>query len=160
MHKNRFVFIVVAGALTMAACQKESGQPAVKFPPATQYSSNFDTTRIARGAKVFEENCAQCHGPQAQGHPDWQTPGDGSFAAAPPLDGSGTEHTRTKSQLLNVIKHGARKNGVDIMPAWQGRLSNQDMEDAITWFQSLWPPEVYNEWHKISGAEPVREAKP
>jgi len=160
MKKNTAVFIVVTGALALTACSQESSQSIARSRSAAQFGSNFDPGRIARGAKIFEENCAQCHGPQAQGHPDWQTPSDGTFAAAPPLDGSGNEHKRTRSELLNVIRNGARKNGLEVMPAWQRRLSNQEMEDVVTWFQSLWPPEVYKEWHSANSANPSPEAKP
>ncbi len=160
MKKNTAIFIIVTGALAITACSREGSQSVARSRPAAQYSPNFDPGKIARGAKIFEENCAQCHGPQAQGHPDWQTPSDGSFTAAPPLDGSGNEHKRSKSELLNVIRNGVRKNGLEVMPAWQGRLSNQDLEDVVTWFQSLWPPEVYKEWNTVNSANPSREAKP
>jgi mono/diheme cytochrome c family protein len=159
MNKNTAIFIIVTAALAITAC-REGSQSVARSRPAAQYSPSFDPSKIARGAKIFDENCAQCHGPQAQGHPDWGTPGEGSFAAAPPLNGTGNEPKHTKSELLNVIRKGARKNGLEIMPAWQGRLSSQDMEDVMTWFQSLWPPEVYKEWHTVNTANPLREAKP
>jgi hypothetical protein len=35
------------------------------------------------------------------------------------------------------------------MPPWQGVLSEQDTEDVILWFQSLWSDEVYAAWWEI-----------
>ena len=32
------------------------------------------------------------------------------------------------------------------MPAWGGKLSDQDIDAVIAWFQSLWPDAVYGEW--------------
>lgn len=144
--------------ILLAGCTKEDGQTA-KAPavPSGARLQDFDPGKIARGAALFEQHCAQCHGPQAQGHPDWQTPSDGTFTAAPPLDGSGNEHKRSKQQLVAVIKNGARKNGVDVMPAWKGRLRDDDVEAVIQWFQSLWPPEVYVAWQQ---ANAVTTSKP
>jgi mono/diheme cytochrome c family protein len=41
------------------------------------------------------------------------------------------------------------------MPAFRGRLSERDVQDVITWFQSLWPPEVYDTWNKAQSAPPA-----
>src|SRR5258705_11499633 len=106
MKKNTCVFITISLVLAITACSQESSQSVARS--RSQYSPSFDPGKIARGAKVFDENCAQCHGPQGQGHPDWGTPGEGSFAAASPLNGSGNEHKRTKLELVNVIKSGVR----------------------------------------------------
>lgn len=113
----------------------------------------FAPSSIARGANLFEQHCALCHGPQAQGHPDWQTPSEGKFAAAPPLDGTGNDWKRSKSQMVAVIKNGVRRaNGDVIMPGWKDRLSEAEIEDIITWYQSLWPPEIYDKWYKAQSA--------
>lgn len=34
------------------------------------------------------------------------------------------------------------------MPAWKGKLTNQQIGDVIVWIKSLWPDEVYDIWHK------------
>jgi mono/diheme cytochrome c family protein len=41
------------------------------------------------------------------------------------------------------------------MPAWKGRLSDREIEDIITWYQALWPPEVYERWRKANVTESV-----
>lgn len=34
------------------------------------------------------------------------------------------------------------------MPSWDGKLTNQQIDDVIVWIKSLWPDEVYDIWHK------------
>jgi mono/diheme cytochrome c family protein len=139
-------WLVVATA-ALAACGKEPSVPSTAVTPA----SRFEAASIARGAVLYEEHCAQCHGPQAQGHPDWQMPSDGSFAAAPPLNGSGNDWKRSRAQLLAVIRDGVKRpDGVVVMPGWEQRLNARDIEDVVAWFQSLWSPQVYESWYKAN----------
>ena len=136
---------LAAAALT--ACSKDDSSSNAVIPAG----GRFDTASIARGADLYAQHCAQCHGPQAQGHPDWQAPSDGSFAAAPPLNGTGNDWKRSRQELIAVIKGGVtHKDGVPVMPALKTRLSERDIGDIIVWFQSLWPPQVYESWDKTN----------
>lgn len=132
----------------LAACSKED-KSAPSAPPAPAVR-HFEPASLARGAALFEQHCALCHGPQAQGHPDWQTPNNGSFAAAPPLDGTGTDWKRSRAELAAAIQNGIKRKSDNemVMPAWKGRLKDQEVEDVINWLQSLWPAEVYEAWSK------------
>lgn len=142
------VWPFVAVLLLLGACSKEEDKTVTPGPDIVV--RHFDPESIARGAKLFEDHCVLCHGPQAQGHPDWQTPSDGSFAAAPPLNGTGNDWKRSRAMLAATIQNGVRRksDNVDIMPAWKGRLSERDIEDMLNWMQSLWPADVYNAWSK------------
>ncbi len=142
----RTKWLVVATA-ALAACGKEPSAPSTAVTPA----SRFEAASIARGAALYEEHCAQCHGPRGQGHPDWQTPSDGSFAAAPPLNGSGNDWKRSRAQLIAVIRDGVKRpDGTAVMPGWKQRLNARDIEDIMAWFQSLWPSQVYESWYKAN----------
>lgn len=148
--KNVWPF--AAALLLLGACSKEGDQAAA--PVAGIALRQFDPASITRGARLFEEHCVLCHGPQAQGHPDWQTPSDGVFAAAPPLNGTGNDWKRSRIELVATIRNGVRRKSdkVDVMPAWKGRLSEQDIEDMLNWLQSLWPAEIYDAWTKAQAA--------
>ena len=154
MNKHSWPAMALA-ALAVTACSKEDPHKTASLPatspPAAVIASErqFDPARIARGAQLYGEHCSLCHGPRGQGHPDWQMPSDGSFAAAPPLDGTGNDWKLSRTQMVKTIKNGVqRKDGTEIMPRWQGRLNDQDVDDVVTWLQSLWAPEVYNKWLK------------
>lgn len=138
------VAFVIPIALGFAACDKHSPPvpPAALFavkPPVSMQALN-------RGARLYQEHCASCHGPEAQGHPDWQNP---KVVAAPPLNGTGNEWKRRKQDMIAVIKNGAKRGGIPVMPGWNGRLSDREIEDIIIWYQALWPADVYDRWLKV-----------
>jgi mono/diheme cytochrome c family protein len=39
--------------------------------------------------------------------------------------------------------------GVGDMPAWQGKLSDAEIDDVIVYIKSLWSPEVFRHWIEI-----------
>lgn len=107
-----------------------------------------DTERIARGAALFKQHCAECHGAGAQGADHWrQRNPDGTFPP-PPLNGSGHAWHHPWEDLKYTILHGTAALGGN-MPAWDGVLSERGAEDVILWFQSLWSDEVYAAWREI-----------
>jgi mono/diheme cytochrome c family protein len=144
---KRFV-VMTAAVLFVAACGKQ--EPDKAAAPASQAQRPFTTETLFSGVRLFHEHCAQCHGPEAQGHPDWQNP---AVAAAPPLNGTGNVWRRGKQDMIDVIKNGVKRNGEPVMPAWKGRLTDREIEDIINWYQALWPPEVFERWRKANAAE-------
>ncbi len=151
--KKAWILIIVV-ALPMAACKRENAQTVASQTLSTAASApspGFDPQSVARGEQLYQTDCAQCHGPQAQGHPDWRTPSNGEFTAAPPLNGTGNDWKRTREELIHTIKIGAQlPDGTPIMPAWKGRLSDAEINDIVAWFQSLWPPQVYEKWSRTN----------
>lgn len=141
----------------LVACSREESTPAVAPapvatppPPLVLPSERLvPVESMMRGARLYQEHCAQCHGPEAQGHPDWENT---QVVAAPPLNGTGKEWKLKKSELVKVIKSGSNKDGMPVMPAWNGRLSDEEIEDIIGWFQALWPADVYEIWRKANAA--------
>lgn len=133
--------LITAGvALLLAAC----GEPSV--PPTPVHS--FDKVRMARGAELFRQHCAVCHGADAGGAANWRVRNpDGTFPP-PPLNGSGHAWHHPWADLKNTIRHGTTALGGN-MPAWQAVLTEQQVEEVILWFQSLWSDEVYAAWREI-----------
>jgi len=133
---------------TLAGCDKKPADPATTGLQAPLGSDRpLSLESVTRGARLYQENCAQCHGPEAQGHPDWQ---NHDIVAAPPLDGTGNEWKRKKSEFITIVKDGIRRNGEPAMPGWGDRLSDQEIEDIVAWFQALWPLDVYERWLKVN----------
>jgi mono/diheme cytochrome c family protein len=138
--------IAVGCVLGLVACSRQDASP-----PATQTSSLEPGAALAsleRGARLFQENCALCHGPEGQGHPDWQTPG---VVAAPPLNGTGNEWKRSRAEMIAIVQTGAKRNGVAVMPGWKDRLTDAEIADIVSWFQALWSPEAYAKWQRAQG---------
>jgi len=151
---TRFLVCLFVGtaATALIACSREEpapgpGAPATATPVLPALAPVPSIEALNRGARLFQEHCAQCHGPEAQGHPDWQTPG---VVAAPPLNGTGNDWKRSRAQLVTVIANGSKRNGEPVMPGWKGRLSDAEVNDVIAWFQALWPQEVYARWQRAN----------
>jgi len=142
------VWLLSIVAVLILGCKRESAPVTPPTPPSMTLEQPPGLTALNRGARLFEAHCAQCHGPEAQGHPDWQN--RDIIAAAPPLNGTGNDWKRSRAQLVAVIKNGATRQGTPVMPAWNGRLSEQEIDDIISWFQALWPPDVYATWRKTN----------
>ena len=153
----------ILGALALVACDRQEpstkvvkSEPqvtAVPTAPAPAPGRDFSVESLTRGAALYREHCLQCHGPEGEGHPNWQTPSDGTFTAAPPLNGTGNDWKRPKRDMVAIIKNGVARNGIPAMPGYKERLNEQGIEAVITWFQVLWPPDVYDRWLKANVAE-------
>lgn len=163
----RKIIIIVVLVMLGAACSRDDdvastgatlqGEPGVT-PPSDELARKFSLEAMSRGAAVFQANCAQCHGPQAQGHPGWEEGVNSEFAMAPPLDGTSSLWQRNKQDIINTIKQGIKRGNTPVMPGWKGRLSEQEIEDTIAWFQALWPPEVYDRWQRANATSDSRSS--
>lgn len=163
MHKNVlmvgcWVGVAALGAI-LAGCEKKDPDSMSSLQAPLGSDRPLSLESVARGAHLYQEHCALCHGPEAQGHPDWENT---QVVAAPPLNGTGNEWKRKKSDLIAIIKNGAKRNNEPVMPGLAGRLSDQEIEDVVTWFQALWPIDVYDRWLKVNaGSAPEKiEKKP
>lgn len=147
--------IVLVAILSLSACSKQDGQVATGKSTAIQEVSvmrNQNAAQIQRGHRLFEQNCAACHGTNAQGAANWTRPDSDGKYPPPPLNGTGHAWHHPKRALISTIQHGTIRLGGN-MPAWQDKLSIQDSEDIITWFQSLWPNELYAAWARRDQAD-------
>jgi cytochrome c oxidase cbb3-type subunit 3 len=75
----------------------------------------------AAGKGVYETNCAACHGPDGVA----AIPNAPNFAKRERLE-------KPDGMLLMSIK-----NGLNIMPAWQGQLSADEMASALAYVRTL-----------------------
>lgn len=75
----------------------------------------------AAGKGVYETNCAACHGPDGVA----VIPGAPNFAKRERLE-------KPDGMLINSIR-----NGLNIMPAWQGQLSVDEMTSALLYIRML-----------------------
>ena len=106
----------------------------------------FNQSVVDYGAPIFQQNCAVCHGVNAEGTKEWRkTDANGNYPP-PPLDGSAHAWHHSIPQLARSIKEGGIKLG-GVMPAFGDKLSDQDVLAVIAYFQSKWPDEVYKVWH-------------
>lgn len=102
---------------------------------------------IAQGAALYERHCAECHGAQLQGQPDWQTPGDDGVYPAPPHDETGHTWHHGNVDLFDYTKLGGQevvarmglKNFNSGMPGFGDTLSDEQIWDILAYIRSTWP---------------------
>jgi mono/diheme cytochrome c family protein len=104
-----------------------------------------DAAQVTRGAPVYAEACASCHGAQLEGQGDWRTPNPDGTYPAPPHDADGHTWHHPDSLLFRYTKLGGREAMKDVpgvksaMPGFGDVLSNQDIWDVLAFIKSHWP---------------------
>ncbi len=83
-----------------------------------------DPTMIEPGKQLFADNCASCHGENAEGNRDMGAP---DLADAIWLKVSGEAEI---ARQIQVPRHG-------VMPAWSARLSNETLKQLAVYVHSL-----------------------
>lgn len=117
-----------------------------------------DLAKVMHGRKLFLQNCASCHGSQAEGAPQWSTPGADGKYPPPPLNGTAHTWHHATPVLKRTITEGTIGIGGK-MPPWGGKLSDEDMDAIIAWFQSLWPDEIYDTWARMDAEASNNQTK-
>jgi len=143
------IVLIAAVSLVLTACDAEDVTQLMNTGKKTNDLATLEVSpkQYDRGAILFNNNCAACHGEQAQGAVNWQKRNkDGKFPP-PPLNGTGhTWHHPTKI-LKYTINNGTGKIGGN-MPAFAGKLSDTEIDDILIFIQSKWPVQLYDTWYK------------
>lgn len=147
VRKSLYACALSAICFALAACERSAN-----VTPRVPQTEPVSSAALETGGRLYADNCAQCHGPIAQGHPDWQNAAAGGYVAAPPLDATGPLPQRSRAALVATIKAGVQRNGEPIMPAWQGRLSDADIDAILAWVLAQWPAAQYEVWRAANTA--------
>lgn len=143
--------IWVMGLLALvAACSDKPPGTAVAGSGATEtIMREVDFTQVSHGARLFANHCAECHGARGEGAVNWrQRDADGLFPP-PPLNGTGHAWHHPQQMLREVIRNGSPA-GQGRMQAWKEKLSDEEIEAVIAWFESQWPDDVYAAWYQMN----------
>lgn len=161
MSLSRNVWVVamtlvvsVAGHAVSRAQQpaRTGGYQLAQVNGGSQNDRQHDTAVLSAGKTLFQRNCAVCHGLNAEGVSNWkETNADGQYPP-PPLNGTAHTWHHTTSVLLRTIKEGTAELGGS-MPAWEGKLDNDEVLTIIQWITSLWPDEIYQTWIERGGKD-------
>ena len=108
---------------------------------------NFDPAQVKRGESVYAANCIGCHGPNGEATPEWRKPNADGKYPPPPLDSSAHAWHHSTAVLKKTILQGTPPE-IGSMPAWEGKLTGQQVDDVIVWIKSLWSNEIYDIWYK------------
>ena len=105
-----------------------------------------DVDLVVEGRKVYEANCANCHGYSLEGQPNWQRRGPDGILPAPPHDETGHTWHHPDAVLFATTKLGGQafmpqgmKSG---MPAYRDILSDREIEASLAYIKSRWPSKI------------------
>ncbi len=118
---------------------------------------------VSLGKKVYDQNCAVCHGAKLEGQPNWKQLGPDGRLPAPPHDESGHTWHHPDSYLIHVLKEGIIA-GVDKpigyqnnMPVFGNILSDQEIVASLSYIKSTWSPD-YQEWQENTN-KPIKKVE-
>lgn len=105
-----------------------------------------DARVLALGERVYQRECASCHGAQLEGQPDWQTRLPNGRLPAPPHDDSGHTWHHPDEQLIAITTLGmkpplAPEGYESDMPGFGGVLSEREIFAVLAFIASRWSPE-------------------
>ncbi|UJP04670.1 MAG: cytochrome c [Nitrosomonas sp.] len=108
---------------------------------------NLDLGQVKRGFTVYQANCTGCHGLNGEATPDWRKPNPDGKYPPPPLDSSAHAWHHSTEVLKKTILKGTPPE-IGSMPAWEGKLTEQEVDDVVVWIKSLWSDEIYDLWYR------------
>ena len=118
-----------------------------------------DAEQVARGKRVYEAQCASCHGAKLEGQANWRERLPTGRFPAPPHDPSGHTWHHSDALLFDIIKHGIERHAPpgyqSDMPAFGGRLTNDEIWAALAYIKSTWPEET-RKWQADVSREDAR----
>jgi mono/diheme cytochrome c family protein len=131
----------LALAVLLGACSEGSA------PGDDARADPRNPQKVALGAKVYAEQCAACHGANLEGQPDWRQRRANGRLPAPPHDESGHTWHHPDAVLFAITKRGlvppyAPPNYESDMPAFGGKLSDEEIWSVLAYIKSRWPAAI------------------
>ena len=113
---------------------------------ATTVSPVSAESDLRMGERLYQENCASCHGANLEGQPDWRSRLPNGRLPAPPHDASGHTWHRTDRILTDIVKRGTAAivgNGYESdMPGFGEVLTDEEITEIIDYIKSTWPDRI------------------
>lgn len=109
--------------------------------------SAHDPFALMEGQGIYKAECAACHGAKLEGQANWQTRRPDGKLPAPPHDATGHTWHHPRDQLAAIVKFGmvppnAPPGYVSDMPAYEGKLTDAQIDNVLAWIESQWPQEI------------------
>ncbi|MEJ5992673.1 cytochrome c [Ramlibacter sp. PS3R-8] len=126
-------------------------------PPAGSRLLPDDAPTVALGRKVYDAQCAACHGAQLQGQPNWRERDATGRLPAPPHDATGHTWHHPDEVLFRLTKLGVAraanlKDYVSAMPAYEGVLSDAEIVAVLSYIKSQWPADIRRKHDELNAS--------
>lgn len=122
------------------------------FPPGgdtARFSDDPDT--LAMGERLYRQNCATCHGGDAQGENPFSPGGGrkpGGGYIAPALNGSAHTWHHPPEALYRMVSEGSPVQDSP-MRGWEGRMSDEEINSVLSYVRSLWPEGIRRRYDRM-----------
>lgn len=141
MTKRGILLLAAVGAGLLAVAGY-----ALLFGPGTSGADAANPKMVNLGRAVYAEHCAECHGKNLEGEPDWRIPKADGTLPAPPHDDSGHTWHHGDELLFRYTKEGgaaiAPPDFKSAMPPFGGALSDEQIWAALAFIKSTWPAPI------------------
>ncbi len=142
---GRALTVVALAAAVATGCGEASEPTALSVPllpgsptsPDVSEPPPLHPDRVAAGEELYQAYCAQCHGLDLAGAPDWQVPNDDGSFKPPPQDGTGHTWHHADQLLLEIVSVGSNFPQ-SRMPAFGDQLSDDQIMAILDYFKSNW----------------------
>ncbi len=148
----KMLLVGTVATLVLAACEDDAVETTERWTDKSLPANMpvplrwYTQAKVDAGARLYLANCAECHGAEAEGKPDWQARGPDGKRAPPPLNGTGHGWHHSVSHIQDLFMVGSHGTEGET-PSWMGKLRNEDSLAIIAWLQSRWSDEIYAKWH-------------
>jgi len=142
MYLTKIVVIVVV-SLLLSGCSESK---------KIKEESRWYTKEMAqKGKPLYEKNCASCHGLKGEGTAEvWsQKMANGKYPP-PPLNSEAHAYHHPLKALRFTIQNGGKFVG-GVMPAFDEKLTKEETDSVIAYFQEFWQEKFYTEWLQRGG---------
>ena len=120
-----------------------------------------DRNVVALGETVYRSHCAECHGQNLEGQPNWRSRDAEGYLPAPPHDVSGHTWHHADTLLFNITKLGtASIVGPDYktrMLAYADVLTDEEIIAVLSYIKSRWPKQIRRRHDRMNEAAKGRE---
>ncbi len=116
------------------------------WPGAASQADHEDPKKVARGADVYVQHCASCHGARLEGQPNWRTRKPDGRLPAPPHDETGHTWHHPDPVLFAITRDGTAAHApagyLTDMPGFGGLLADTEIWSVLEFIKSRWPKHI------------------
>ena len=137
-RRQLFLFGLTLSVLIVGVACGASNAPVVINETAVPPVPTLNAARVTQGGSLYAQHCAQCHGANLEGVPDWKKPLTDGSLPPPPHDDFGHTWHHPDSLLMSIVSNGGDPAYHSKMPAFKEKLTWNEMTAVLEFIKSKW----------------------
>lgn len=157
---RKMATLLVGATVVMASCSTahEPRSP-TPFLPDVPPVPELKTDLFGTGQSVYSVHCAECHGEDLAGAPDWMDRNSDGTWRPPPMDSTGHAWHHSDTTLRDIIENGSN-DPQSAMVGWDDQLTNAQIDAVIEFIKSTWGHDERAFQWTVTRQEEQRKAGP